>query len=66
MHERFFKVLEILLGKSGPRMHDLVPTRASWLYLYGDSMSASDKVDAVRAAARSRDGFQRVAARPGS
>jgi hypothetical protein len=53
-YERFFTVLEILLGKYGSRLHDLVPTRVSWLYLYGDSMSASNKMDAARVRLRDR------------
>lgn len=53
-YERFLEVIEILLSKYGSRLHDLVPTEASWLYLYGDSMSASDKVDAARARLRHR------------
>jgi hypothetical protein len=53
-YERFLDVIDILLSKYGARLHDLVPTEASCLYLYGDSMSAPDKVDAARARLRDR------------
>jgi hypothetical protein len=51
-YERFLEVIEILLSKYGSRLHDLVPTEAGWLYLYGDSMSAAKRVDVARARLR--------------
>jgi hypothetical protein len=39
-YERYLEVLEILSQKYGGRLQDLVPTRASELYLYGDALKA--------------------------
>jgi hypothetical protein len=49
-YKRFAEVAAILKQKYGGRVRDLVPTVASYLYLYGDRMSASDEVDEVRKA----------------
>ena len=48
-YERFCEVAAILKRKYGPALVDLVPTRRSWLDLYGDRLAALDIVDAVRA-----------------
>jgi hypothetical protein len=47
-YERFVEMVALLLQKYGDRLQDLVPTRKSQLYLYGDSLSASDKVEKAR------------------
>lgn len=51
-YQRFLDVIDILVAKYGARLHDLVPTEASWLYLYGDRLSASNIVDTARARLR--------------
>lgn len=45
---RFDQIVAILRQKYGSALMDLVPTRRSWLYLYGDKLSASSSVDATR------------------
>jgi hypothetical protein len=47
-YERFAEIAGLLKQKYGDRLQDLVPTRKSKLYLYGDRMSASDRVQKVR------------------
>ena len=47
-YERFREVVEILKQKYGGRLADLTPTSASELYLYGDSLSAADRVASLR------------------
>jgi hypothetical protein len=47
-YDRFAEVVLILEQRYGPRLTDVVPTSASELYLYGDKLSASDRVRAVR------------------
>jgi hypothetical protein len=49
-YERFIEVAEILREAYGERVLDLVPTRASEVYLYGDKLSSP----AIVAAARKR------------
>jgi hypothetical protein len=53
-YERFEEVLAILRQRYGDRLYDLVPTRASYLYLLGDSLSAEDKVERHRKSLRER------------
>jgi len=53
-YERFAEVANILKQKYGDRLQDLVPTRKSYIYLYGDRLSASDQVDKVRKALSSQ------------
>jgi DNA-directed RNA polymerase subunit RPC12/RpoP len=48
-YERFAEMVALLKQKYGNRLQDLVPTRKSQLYLYGDSLSASDRVTKARA-----------------
>lgn len=45
---RFEEVVNILSAKYGKRLQDLVPTRSSEVYLYGDSLMAPDRVKKVR------------------
>lgn len=47
-YQRYLEVGQILLRKYGSRLRDFMPTQESKLYLYGDSISASDKVDQFR------------------
>lgn len=47
-YERFIKVANILKEKYRERLQDLVPTRKSKLYLYGDSLAAQGRVDECR------------------
>ena len=46
--ERFEEVAMILRARYGSRLHDLVPTEASHLYLYGDKLSARGAVEHIR------------------
>ncbi len=46
--ERFSMVAEILQKKYGPRIADLVPTDASYTWLYGDSLRSEYKVEEAR------------------
>lgn len=50
---RFGEVASILRQKYGPELIDLVPTRRSWLDLYGDALSATSHVEAARVRLRS-------------
>jgi len=45
---RFVEVAEILIRKYGPRLLDLVPTRASEPYLYGDEFAAMAALEDAR------------------
>jgi hypothetical protein len=47
-YERFERVCEIIRQKYGERVLDVVPTRSSELYLYGDVMSSPDFVSEAR------------------
>lgn len=47
---RFGEIASILKKKYGPTLVDLVPTRRSWVDLYGDSISSPSYIDRVRAA----------------
>jgi len=47
--ERFGEVVAILAEKYEERLKDVVPTRASHLYLYGDQLGAPRAVDKIRA-----------------
>jgi hypothetical protein len=47
-YERFMNVAEILKTKYGNALMDLVPTNASELYLYGDSISSPRKIENCR------------------
>ena len=51
-YERFEEVVDILRQRYGERLYDVVPTRASQLYLLGDSFSASGRIDAIRGSLR--------------
>jgi hypothetical protein len=51
-YRRFGEIATILRQKYGDRLKDLEPTRRSWLYLYGDSLSADGYVESVRAEIR--------------
>jgi hypothetical protein len=46
--ERFEQVAEILYAKYGPRLQDLVPTRASYYSLYGDRIGAPHRIERFR------------------
>lgn len=50
--ERFEEVAMILKARYGSRLLDLVPTEASYLYLYGDELSAPSTVKQVRKSLR--------------
>lgn len=45
---RFIEVAKLLRGRYGPALRDLVPTTASWQYLYGDVLSAPLTLDEAR------------------
>ena len=45
-------MLDVLRKRYGSRLENLVPTPASELYLYGDRLSAPDRVQAARDALR--------------
>ncbi len=45
---RFKEVVEILKKKYDPRLHDVVPSKKSMLYLYGDRLHSLDYVESVR------------------
>lgn len=47
-YERFGEVATILKEKYGNRLKDLIPTEESHLYLYGDRLSAPQKVEQIR------------------
>ena len=47
-YERFIEVLKILNKKYGKRLQDLVPTRKSRLFLFGDCLSAKHEVELCR------------------
>ncbi len=49
-YKRFVEVAEILRSRYGAALRDLIPTKASELYLYGDALGS----DRVVAAARER------------
>jgi hypothetical protein len=49
-YKRFEAMTALLKQKYGDRLQDLVPTRKSELYLYGDSLSAIDRVRNAREA----------------
>lgn len=50
--ERFEQVAAILKARYGTRLHDLRPSEESHAYLYGDELSAPDRVDRVRRSLR--------------
>ncbi|CAG0955900.1 hypothetical protein BURK2_00464 [Burkholderiales bacterium] len=47
-YERFEEVARILKARYGTALRDLVPTQASATYLYGDSLTASDRIAGFR------------------
>jgi hypothetical protein len=47
-YQRFEEVANIIKQKYGNRLQDLVPTRKSYIYLFGDRLSAPDQVEKVR------------------
>lgn len=47
-YERFIEVAEILRTHYGPALKDLVPTKGSYEYLYGDVMSSPETIDKAR------------------
>ncbi|TVS14940.1 MAG: hypothetical protein EA424_17790 [Planctomycetaceae bacterium] len=49
-YERFLQVLGMLRERYGDRLKDLIPTKASRQYLYGDSLSADVKIERAREA----------------
>jgi hypothetical protein len=51
--ERFEEVARLLHQRYGERLIEVEPTRASELYLYGDQLSAPQRVDALNARLRS-------------
>jgi hypothetical protein len=53
-YERFAEVLAILCHRYGDRLYELVPTRASALYLLGDSFFPSDRVKQQRKSLREK------------
>jgi hypothetical protein len=46
--ERFEEIAAMLKARYGERLHDLIPTEASELYLYGDKLSGPDRVERIR------------------
>jgi hypothetical protein len=46
--ERFEEVVEILQEKCGARLYDVVPTKGSYVYLLGDSLSADVSIEHCR------------------
>jgi hypothetical protein len=46
-YERFIEVAQILRGRYGAALRDLIPTKASELYLYGDKSGSSATVAAA-------------------
>jgi len=51
-YQRFQDIVDILKVKYGSRLSDVVPTDASALYLYGDSISSIDFVRQIRESLR--------------
>ena len=51
-YDRFREIVELLKAKYGSRLADLIPTDASALYLYGDSISSIAFVREIREALR--------------
>src|SRR5437870_6028049 len=47
-YERFIEVAEILRSRYGAALHDLIPTNASEVYLYGDNLGSPAIVAAAR------------------
>jgi hypothetical protein len=47
-YERFIKVVQILRTRYGAALRDLLPTKASELYLYGDYSGSSAAIAAAR------------------
>jgi hypothetical protein len=47
-YERFAEVARVLKAKYGSQLRDVIPTEHSYLYLYGDKLSAPDLVRDVR------------------
>ncbi len=47
-YQRFINVAKLLRARYGDAVRDLIPTRASEQYLYGDSLFAAQRVDAAR------------------
>lgn len=43
-YERFADVFALLHERYGERFRELPPSRSSWLYLFGDKLSAPDRV----------------------
>jgi hypothetical protein len=55
-YERFGEIARLLKQKYGEELVDLVPTRRSWMDLYGDRLSADRHVEDVRSSLRSKGG----------
>jgi hypothetical protein len=55
-YEQFAEVLGILRERYGERLMDLRPTRNSHDYLFGDSLSAAGKIEALRASLVRKEG----------
>lgn len=53
-YERFEQVAEILFRRYGTRMQDLVPSRASGLFLYGDAIGSLSRIEKFRGRLRAR------------
>lgn len=51
-YQRFLQVLDMLRERYGDRLKDLIPTKASEMYLYGDSLSANFTIEHAREALR--------------
>lgn len=47
-YERFIEIAHLLKKRYGDQLQDLVPSRSSRLYLYGDRINAPDKVEKAR------------------
>ena len=48
-YERFAAVFELLRQRYGSLLAELRPTPASWLYLYGDNLSAPQTIERLNA-----------------
>ncbi len=48
-YERFARVFELLRERYGPRLKEVRPTAASELYLYGDKLSAPERIEKLNA-----------------
>ncbi|MEJ7745382.1 MAG: hypothetical protein WKF61_01230 [Luteimonas sp.] len=47
-YERFIEVANLLKQKYGDRLQDLVPSRNSELYLYGDALGSPSRISKFR------------------